>query len=67
MRYSRIVLLFLLSGICVLNAQVPYKLRFAVQQYDHSLYNKMINRTVLAGVGNEQLLKTATGEWIVWG
>ena len=65
MRYSRIVLLFLLSGICVLNAQVPYKLRFAVQQYDHSLYNKMINRTVVAAVGNEQLLKTTTDEWSI--
>ena len=63
MRYSRIILLFLLSGVCVLKAQVPYKIRFAVQQYDHSLYNKMTNRTVVESVGNEQLLKTATAEW----
>ncbi len=65
MRYSKVVLLFLLSGICVLNAQVPYKLRFAVQQYDHSLYNKMTNRTVVEAVGNELILKTATGEWTI--
>ena len=63
MRYSKIILLCLLSGVCALYAQTPYKLCFAVQQYNHSLYNKMINRTVVTGVGNEQLLKTATAEW----
>jgi len=63
MRYYRIILLFLLSGVCVLKAQGPYNLRFAVQQYDHSLYNKMTNRTAVEAVGNEQLLKTTTAEW----
>ena len=59
------VILLLFSSINLLVSQnkTTYKLRFAVQQYDHSLYNKMINRTVVAAVGNEQLLKTTTAEW----
>jgi len=64
MRYYRIILLFLLSGVCVLKAQTPYNLRFAVQQYDHSLYNKLINRMVVeATASNDQVLKTTNGEW----
>ena len=63
MRYYRIILLFLLSGICVLKAQVPYKLRFAVQQYDYNLYNKMTNRTVVDAAENNQELKTINAEW----
>ena len=64
MRYYRIILLFLLSGVCVLKAQTPYNLRFAVQQYDHSLCNKLINRTVVeATASNDQILKTANAEW----
>ena len=59
-----ILFMFFIS-VNLLVAQTPYKLRFAVQQYDHSLYNKMTNRTVLENAGNEQILKTATAEWSI--
>jgi hypothetical protein len=63
MRYIRAIHLFLLSGVCALYAQTPDNLRFAVQQYDHSLYNKMTNRTVVVVSEGMQTLKTSTAEW----
>ena len=64
----RIFLILIFSANIVLGQNAApdlnYQLRFAVQQYDHSLYNKLINRTVVeAGASNEQFLKTPNAEW----
>ena len=39
-----------------------FNLRFAVQQYDHALYNKLINRTI---ADNSNIIQTQTGTWEV--
>ncbi|MEI8086711.1 MAG: hypothetical protein WCG93_10905 [Paludibacter sp.] len=39
-----------------------YNIHFAVQQYDHSLYNKMVGRQV---VDNQNGIQTKTGTWEV--
>ena len=68
MKYLVRLFLILIFSVNIVSGQntVPdfnYQLRFAVQQYDHSLYNKLINRTVVEAASSEQILKTANGEW----
>jgi hypothetical protein len=52
-----LILLFLPNFIFA-----QFNLRFAVQQYDHALYNKLINRTI---ADNSNIIQTQTGTWEV--
>jgi hypothetical protein len=60
--------LFIFLTICIsgslLVAQnaTGYRVQFAVQQYDHNLYNKLINRTI---ADNSNFIQTLTGTWEV--
>ena len=39
-----------------------FNMHFSVQQYNHALYNKLINRTI---ADNSNIIQTQTGTWEV--